>query len=56
MKKTDGKTIREPGTPFGIAPETLDFIAHSASPGTKKAIEKYYGFSLFTLRNPGSVS
>ena len=56
MEKTDGKAVCEPGTPFGIAPETLDFIAHSASSGAKKAIERYYGLSLFTLRNPGSVS
>ena len=46
MKKTDGKAICEPGMPFGILQETLEFITQTTSPAMKIAIEKYYGFSL----------
>ena len=46
MEKTDGMAICEPGMPFGILQETLEFITQTTSPATKIAIEKYYGFSL----------
>lgn len=46
MEKTDGMAVCEPGMPFGILQETLEFITQTASPATKIAIEKYYGFSL----------
>lgn len=46
MEKTDGMAVCEPGMPFGILQETLEFITQTTSPATKIAIEKYYGFSL----------
>ena len=46
MEKTDGMAVCEPGMPFGILQETLEFITQTTSPAMKIAIEKYYGFSL----------
>ena len=46
MEKTDGMAVCEPGMPFGILQETLEFITQTTSPATKIAIEKYFGFSL----------
>lgn len=46
MEKTGDMAVCERRMPFGIAPETLYFIAHTASPAAKMAIEKYFGFSL----------
>ena len=46
MEKIDGMAVCEPGMPFGILQETLEFITQTTSPATKIAIEKYYGFSL----------
>jgi transcriptional regulator with XRE-family HTH domain len=46
MEKTDGMAVCEPGVPFGILQETLEFITQTANPAMKIAIEKYYGFSL----------
>ena len=46
MEKTDGMAVCEPGMPFGILQETLEFITQTISPAMKIAIEKYYGFSL----------
>jgi len=46
MEKTDGMAVCEPGVPFGILQETLEFITQTTSPAMKIAIEKYYGFSL----------
>ena len=46
MEKTDGMAVCEPGMPFGILQETLEFITQTANPAMKIAIEKYYGFSL----------
>ena len=48
MEKTDGMTICEPGVPFGVKKETIDFIHANASKQTIYAIEKFYGFSLRT--------
>lgn len=46
MEKSDDMSVCEPGLPFGILQETLEFITQTASPAMKIAIEKYYGFSL----------
>ena len=46
MEKTDGMAVCEPGMPFGILQETLEFITQTANPAMKIAIEKYYEISL----------
>ena len=46
MEKTDDMAVCEPGMPFGILQETLEFITQTANPAMKIAIEKYYEISL----------
>ena len=46
MEKTNGMAVCEPGMPFGILQETLEFITQTANPAMKIAIEKYYEISL----------
>ena len=48
MEKTDDMAVCEPGMPFGILQETLDFIHANASKQTISAIEKFFGFSFKT--------
>ena len=42
---TDSLPLCEPDQQYVIAQETLEFIVHNASPKTKEAVERYYGFS-----------
>ena len=46
MEKSDDMAVCEPGVPFGILQETLEFITQTANPAMKIAIEKYYEISL----------
>ena len=45
-EKSDGLAVCEPNLPFGVSAAALTFVQAHANRETKRAMERYYGFSI----------